>query len=248
MLLYNLGLGTFSHLRPDAVLITRSFAQPTWAPEGDVGTLVHHHRYELTAMLADRAESSGGIVARFDPVPLRQPCTVEAVWNDLRSSGRLVAEGRDCSGRLGLGLTLHRPSGAAPAMLGMVKVLVDGVISALHTHDGSRLDVVAERLSRRLGLPINQVGALLMDNPAAVLGRRRLLWPFRDFVQWNPAEDDIVSLSVTTTASSTWQLSGMLIDLGGVPDREHRPFIGSGPSTATIACRARPMQPLLARW
>lgn len=53
VLLYNLGLSTFSHLRPDALLISRSFARPRPPPEGDVGTPVHHHRYELAAMPAD---------------------------------------------------------------------------------------------------------------------------------------------------------------------------------------------------
>lgn len=65
----------------------------------------------------------------------------------------------------------------------MVKVAVDGFISALQTHDGSELAVVAERLGARLGLPREGVADLLLANPAGVLGLRRLLWPFRDFVQ-----------------------------------------------------------------
>ncbi len=98
-------------------------------------------------------------------------------------------------------------------MLGMVKVLVDGVISALHTHDGTQLELLAERLGERLSVPAHHLAGLLTGDLAAVLGARRLLWPFRNFVQWNPADDGIVRLRVATMASPTWQLSGTLTEL-----------------------------------
>lgn len=69
--------------------------------------------------------------------------------------------------------------------------MVDGFISALHTHDGSQLEVVAERLGARLDVPGEGVAQLLSTNTAGVLGLRRLLLPFRDYVQWNPADDII---------------------------------------------------------
>ncbi len=62
---------------------------------------------------------------------LRRPVTVEKVWYDLRTSRELVAEQSGPGRRLGLDLTLHRPPGAAsPSMLGLVKVVVDGAVSA----------------------------------------------------------------------------------------------------------------------
>ncbi len=118
-------------------------------------------------------------------MPLRTPVTVETVWYDVRSSGRLVTDGASCGSPLGLELTVHRPPGSdQPSLVGMVKVLVDGVVSALHTHDGTHLEVVADRLSERLRVSPEEVAALLTHNAAAVLGARRLLWPFRRFVQW----------------------------------------------------------------
>ncbi len=95
----------------------------------------------------------------------------------------------------------------------MVKVLVDGVVSALHTHDGTQLDVVAERLSQRLDVSPTQLAALLVDNPAGLLGARWLLWPYRSFVQWNPADERLVYLRVASQASPAWQLTATLLDL-----------------------------------
>jgi hypothetical protein len=103
-------------------------------------------------------------------------------------------------------------------MLGLVKILVDGVICALHTHDGTQLELVAERLGTRLSVPAADLAGLLSGNPSGVLGARRLLWPFRDFVQWNPADDAIIHLRIATMASPTWQLSATLKDLERAPD------------------------------
>ena len=77
--------------------------------------------------------------------------------------------------------------------------------------------MVAERLGERLGVPARDVARLLTANPTAILSRRRLLWPFRDFVQWNPADDAIVHLRVTTVASPSWQLSAALTEVKAVP-------------------------------
>ncbi len=213
LLLYNLGLGAFAHLRPQEAVLTRSLT-PSPPPEGDPGVLVHHHRYDLVA--SGLAVAAGDAIARLAPIPLRRPVAVEKVWHDVRASGALEVERRPGGpgDQLGLDLTLHRPiGGGRPAMLGMIKVLVDGVVSALHRHDGSQLEVLAERLSGRLAIPADHVARLLTGD-AEVLGTRKLLWPYREFVQWNPADDAITRLRVETMPSSTWLLSGRLTELG----------------------------------
>ena len=149
LLLYNVGLSAFAHLRPQEVVLTRSLT-PAPAPEGDPDVLVYHHRYDLVG--SEVPAAAGDVIARLAPVPLRRPVAVEKVWYDVRSSGGLVVERRNRTLRdqLGLDLTLHRPPrGGQPAMLAMIKVLVDGVVSALHGHDGSQLELLAERLSGR---------------------------------------------------------------------------------------------------
>lgn len=218
LLLYNLGLSAFAHLRPQEVVLTRSLT-PAPAPEGDPDVLVHHHRYDLVR--SEVPAATGDVIAALAPVLLRRPVAVEKVWFDVCASGGLEVERRlgGPGDQLGLDLTLHRPPGdGPPAMVGMIKVLVDGVVSALHRHDGSQLELLTERLSGRLAVSADHIARLLTGN-AAVLGTRNLLWPYRDFVQWNPADDAIVRLRVRTMPSSTWQLSGMLTDLGDITSR-----------------------------
>lgn len=212
LLLYNLGLSAFAHLRLQEVVLTRSLtvAPP---PEGDPDVLVHHHRYDLVA--SGLSVAAGDVIARLAPIPLRRPLAVEKVWHDVRASGELEVERRlgGPGDQLGLDLTLHRPMGALPAMLGMIKILVDGVVSALHRHDGSHLESLAERLSGRLAVPADHVARLLTGD-AEVLGTRKLLWPYRELVQWNPADDAIARLRVETMSSSAWLLSASLTELG----------------------------------
>ena len=44
----------------------------------------------------------------------------------------------------------------------------------------------------------------------AVLGRRRLLWLFGRFVQWNPADDCLGFIRVTAHCGETWRVGGRL--------------------------------------
>jgi hypothetical protein len=216
LLLYNLGLSAFAHLHPQEVVLTRS-PTPAPPPEGDPEVLRYHHRYDLVASALPAAGAD--VIARLAPVPLRRPVTVEKIWYDVCASGTLEVERRleGPGDQLSLDLTLHRPPGSGPpAMLGMIKVLVDGVVSALHRHDGSQVELLAERLSGRLAVPVDHVARRLTVD-GGVLGRRKLLWPYRDFVQWNPADDAIARLRVGTMPSSTWLLSGRLTELGDRP-------------------------------
>lgn len=207
VLVYNLGVSAFTHLRTREVVLSRAFVPPA-PPEGDARLLVHHHRYD---MAGDSGERPGGrVLAHLSDLALRRPITVEGVWHDVRTAGVVVESAH--AGSLALSLTINCPDGGSP-ILGIVKVLVDGVISALHAHDGTQLDVVAARLGQRLGVPAREVASLLIANPAAVLGTRRLLWPFRDFVQWNPADDMLVDLHVASAPSPSWRLSGSLRSL-----------------------------------
>lgn len=204
LLLYNVGLAAFARLQVHDVILMRATMPPP-PPEVMSKALGHYHRYELVD--APPQLPSGRTVAHLAPMPVRMSLRVESLWYDIRSRGRLdVCHGAGLP--LAVEVTVHRPPAVSrPWLLSMVKVLVDGFISALHTHDGTHLPVVAERLGARLNVPADRVAELLSVNAADLLGLRRLLWPFRDFVQWNPADDIIRWLRVRTQASSTWQLS-----------------------------------------
>jgi len=101
----------------------------------------------------------------------------------------------------------------------IIKPLVDGVIAALHTHDGTALADVSDRLRAQLpgsdasdiaqlpgsdasdiaqlpGSDASDIAQRLVDDDAAVLGPRRLVWPRASGVQWNPADDLCVALEL----------------------------------------------------
>lgn len=209
LLVYNLGVSAFAHLHVDDVVLARSWDPPA-PPRGVPVTMVHHHGYQLIDGQPPGPPRGERMIAHLAPAPLRLPVRIERVWYDITSNRRMVASGvASDKERVEVSLTIHRPPGASrPALLGMVKVVVDGFVCALHRHDGTELDLVAQRLGDRLGASAERVGELLVANPVSALGVRRLLWPFGDFVQWNPADDGIVRLHVGTQPSPAWQLSG----------------------------------------
>lgn len=191
LLLYNVGVSTFVHLQPRRFSSAAPSPRPC-RPRAMPGFWSTTHHYEVTGRSGPRPEMR--VAARLPVNALRMPTTVGQVWHDIRTAG-VEVERPGGDDPLALRLTLHRPSDG-PSVLRMVKVLVDGVISALHSHDGTELDLVAARLGLRLGVASDDVSRLLMASPTAALGPRRLLWPFRDFVQWNPADDRVVELHV----------------------------------------------------
>ena len=147
LLVYNLGVSAFAHLNLDDVVLARSWDPPS-PPGGVPTTLTHHHGYELTGGQPPAPRCGERAIAHLAPTPLRLPLRIERVWYDIRSNGRVVAGGFASEAeRLTVSLTIHRPQGASrPALLGMVKVVVDGFVCTLHRHDGTALDMVAQRL------------------------------------------------------------------------------------------------------
>ena len=102
----------------------------------------------------------------------------------------------------------------------ITKPLVDGVIAAFHAHDDpASLDLVASRVAAELGASVDEIRALLLEDRTAILGARRLLWPWRDGVQWNPADDRCLAFRIrrvakaTTTHSDGLRLKGSLVEI-----------------------------------
>lgn len=90
---------------------------------------------------------------------------------------------------------------------GKIKALIDGIIVAFHSYSGEQLGEVSQRVSRQLDIPQEDVERMLMDSQYAVLGKRKLIWPFKNGVQWNPADDEIVFINILKQHTDTPQLS-----------------------------------------
>jgi hypothetical protein len=80
-------------------------------------------------------------------------------------------------------------------LMNAVKPMLDGLISALHSHDGDVSDELVERLARhRIG--DTNIREKLVDPRRAVLGTRVLVRAGRTCVVWNPADDRIYALRI----------------------------------------------------
>lgn len=173
VLLYNIGSGCYSHLARRGIICRR-------IPSGDH---LHHVTYasiESTDVLAP----TGRVLAttRLAEIPTDgSPAQWWAAFrHHLQVRGRAPHEG-DFAVRAEVGLAWQR--GLAPA----VKALLDGLISALHVHDGSDHDHVAAALS---DVGDGELLWELLNDPAiAILGRRRLVRRHGPNIAWNPADE-----------------------------------------------------------
>ncbi|MDZ5621621.1 hypothetical protein [Nocardioides bizhenqiangii] len=173
VLLYNVGSGCYSHLARRGIICRRM-------PSGDH---LHHVTYasiESTDVIAP----TGPVLAAARLVDTPSGGTPAHWWAAFRQ--HLHVPGRApyvgvFGVRAEVGLAWRRT--LAPS----VKALLDGLVSALHVHDGSEHDHVTTALS--------EVGdgellwALLNDPAIAIFGQRRLVRPHGPKIAWNPADE-----------------------------------------------------------
>jgi hypothetical protein len=197
ILFYNVGLGPFARSSPRGLRFERMFQDPPPAPRSLSNSALHYHCYCPADVKGDFQHwSRGRILARWQLV-LNSPATLQnasRAWWLLKSQLGKLQIGTDSElGWFGLSIQIRahrRYRFNAPAL---IKPLFDGVISAFHSYNGKRIDSVAAVLSRQLNLPADEVARDLLSSDMAVLGARQLLWPWRDSVQWNPADERCVA-------------------------------------------------------
>ncbi|MBI3747612.1 MAG: hypothetical protein HY262_01995 [Chloroflexi bacterium] len=115
---------------------------------------------------------------------------------------------------------MELPEGVWVNLAALAKPLIDGTIAAFHEHDDPEsLDLVATRVGAQVSVPAGDVRSLLRRNAAGVLGSRRLLWPWRDGVQWNPADDRLSAVRIgleprrATDRNAGVRIRGSLVEI-----------------------------------
>jgi hypothetical protein len=215
VLLYNVGSGPLRHLMTNGVRFERGYMIPP--PPAFVlctGPL-HYHRYALAPRHAGYEHwRSGRLLARFDPVRIEQITKPGPIFIAIRGSAQPPLLPTTTPTRFGICLTLQGPR--TGGLAGLIKPLLDGVICAYHHHDGRDLDDVVQRLHRAGLGPALTLSSELQDERWQVLGSRRLVKPFRDGVQWNPADDACLAADIQMQSQPvrSWQLSGSLVEIG----------------------------------
>lgn len=197
VLLYNVGMATFAGKLSSGLQIERSFAVPP-APEAKHTPFAHYHRYGSVAAEPGFEEwTSKNLVAEVSGIAWPRRAMKAADWWYAARSGAISAAAAIEAGvPFGMDIVITGPAVLPSGLHNVLKPLLDGVIAALQHHDGTNLDIVSERLAVGLGCPAQEVADLLSAPGAAVLGATRLVRPYRDGVQWNPADDRCVAIRV----------------------------------------------------
>ncbi|MFZ2501621.1 MAG: hypothetical protein WAW88_02960 [Nocardioides sp.] len=172
VLLYNLGTGCYRHLTASGMEVMR-----TASADG-----LHRMTYSLTNRWAEEVVG-GDEFARVSLEQLPSGPDKPAPWwaaarEHLTLSGTAVAREYTVSVQV---------RAEAQRFVSLVKPMLDGLIAALHTHDGSHGDHIRRSLAQ-YGDP-DRLWALLNDPSHAVLGSRRLVRPHGSGIAWNPADD-----------------------------------------------------------
>jgi hypothetical protein len=173
VLLYNVGTGCYSHLVGQGLVCRRLRS----------GDELHRVRYTVTERI-DWPEFAGPVLATArhrDRVRGEKPLPW---WRAFRES--LVVQSRGpYQGPFAVSVELGAewPRGG----LSSPKALLDGLISALHVHDGSSLESITQCFET-LGDGARLWG-LLNDPTCAILGARRLVRPHGSMLAWNPADE-----------------------------------------------------------
>ncbi|MCF8567814.1 hypothetical protein LLE49_24135 [Alicyclobacillus tolerans] len=188
VLLYNMGVAAFKHLCLHGISFKHTVQVPPNCPVTLNGEAAHFYRYKATPTPTLSLTDDNDTIAKWPSTacpPLTQSTKPHVLWGLLRQQDATTIV-KEWSGTFGLELTLSVPRDAVINTVGLVKPLLDGIVSAFHTHDGSRLSDVANRLSSMTGLPPARIESLLMESDKAVFGRTRLIYPHGQGVQWAP--------------------------------------------------------------
>ena len=190
ILLYNVGVSAFSAVAREAVTFERSFDLPA-CPVPLAGPAEHYHLYAADCEGLFLSWRAAACVASFGG---RVPTRTEKVadwWWSMHSSLMEAADTSLVGQPFGLRIRLGTTS---RSLMGLLKPLVDGVVAGFH-QDTAPDAVVVSRLAQHLATSPEAVKAKL--SPAhPLLGQRRLVWPYRDGVQWNPADELCVACRV----------------------------------------------------
>jgi hypothetical protein len=201
VLLYNVGPARFAGSAGRELIIERRLANLPSIP-GDLPDAAHQHRYEIVEAGAPwQFWTTTRNVASFESAGLANGSAslrdLAQIWWAVRSGRVDTSAGTADRSPLALHVVVQAAPGTAVNLAAVAKPIIDGIISSFHSHlDRGSLAELSRRVAAKLGQSVTEVHSFLASNPSDVLGPRQLLWPWRDSVQWNPADDRCVAIRI----------------------------------------------------
>lgn len=173
VLLYNLGSGCYAHLSRHGIICRRTASTDQ----------LHRVTY-IAAEPAAVIAPSGQLLASAQLTDMPTGSTAAHWWVALRTHLYTDASA-PYDGPFGIDVEVG--SRWNRTLAPSVKALLDGLVAALHVHDGSERDRVSAALSS-VG-DGDRLWALLNEPDQAIFGKRQLVRPHGTRIAWNPADE-----------------------------------------------------------
>lgn len=216
ILTYNVGVNAFHKLRPHHLVMERSYAKGN-TDRSELSSYPILMEYDT--MIPEK------LVWKYDQtlvfwetslIPLRADTKPATIWQQLKNGYLKSLQPSGQYLKLGIKLKLSVPDRASFKLFAVLKPLIDGTVAAFHSHDGSEIQEASERLSVVIKVKQSVIQGLLMDKNHAVLGQTRLVYPYRNGVMWNPADERLVHTDIEIVESigtDNWYYSGELFSV-----------------------------------
>ena len=203
ILFYNVGEGAFRSSCENGLRFERSFDESHPCPIQLSSHPAHYASYSVVDQRSSLHLRSGKEVCRFSISFKKaelQKCSRVWLATKRRADFESSAGEPYIEKPFALRVQMQTEQTIWPA--GLLKPLFDGLISALHRHDGTDVVEVTRRLASELGTEANVLQELLHDEQMAVLGERQLLWRRgKNGVQWNPGDDHCLAGEIVVQRS-----------------------------------------------
>lgn len=215
VLLYNVEKpGVFKKLCSRGISLERSF---DFAPHlaGASKAFPHYQRYELVAKPCVRYWHAQKMLAHWQDISISK-LTADTkpveYWRAIKENQTSVID-EVYDGLFGLDIEIELQERNSFNLVSVIKPMLDGIIAGFHVHQGETLDLLSRRLAKTMIVDTQYAEKLLLDKSQGVLGMRKLLHPYQNSVQWNPADDRCVAINIIckkTSERKNPQISGRL--------------------------------------
>lgn len=192
VLIYNIGPAAFRKLCSKGLCIESGKVQPPKLPSNIDIAPKHYHRYAVVPQNASKPLfwEKGSTLASWSKVPcppLKGDLKPHQIWYEMKRAPTKVHK-QTPPDYYGIEIQIKVPQGKRINLASVIKPLIDGVICSFHAHDGAQLAEVTRMLSTMLKGEYTGLEDLNMAKDRSILGARKLLFPYRQGVMWNPAD------------------------------------------------------------
>ena len=199
VLFYNVGPNKFDNLTKNGLIFERGFAEP---PKLDKFRFPHFQQYSIEKNSFSYWKPENELAAFSSAsVNFSNNTKVDDVWYSLKRGNIKSLNSAKIPQYFGLNIEVN--SNKKMKISSILKVLLDGIISAFQCHLNNDTPSLFDVTSKRLGIDSEKVKELLLDKKNAILGSGKLIHKRSDSIQWNPKDDGLVAVEIIPKYSNS---------------------------------------------